>query len=62
MRGDPAIPTVIVDVDGERILEAFFENATGPVVPAAGWTATTVEPGLCRDLQSRTGLISAVRG
>ena len=36
VRADPTIPTVIVDVDGERNLEAFLQNATGPVVPAPG--------------------------
>ena len=44
VRADPTIPTVIVDVDGERNFEAFLQNATGPVVPAAGWTPRPVEP------------------
>ena len=55
VRADPTIPTVIVDVDGKRSFEAFLQNATGPVTPAAGWTPRPVEPTLCRDLQSRLG-------
>jgi hypothetical protein len=55
VRADPTIPTVIVDVDGRRNFEAFLQHATGPVVPAAGWTPRPVDPTLCRDLQSRLG-------
>jgi hypothetical protein len=53
VRADPTIPTVIVDIGGHRSFDAFLQNATGPVTPAPGWTSRTVEPKLCRDLQSR---------
>jgi hypothetical protein len=50
---DAALPTVVVRVDGELVLEAFLQPATGPLVPAPGWRSIPGEASLCTDLATR---------
>ena len=50
---DAALPTVVVRVDGELVLEAFLQPAAGPLVPAAGWRSIPGEASLCTDLSAR---------
>ena len=50
---DAALPTVVVRVDGELVLEAFLQPAAGPLVPAPGWRPIPGEASLCTDLSAR---------
>ena len=50
---DAALPTVVVRVDGELVLEAFLRPAAGPLVPAPGWRPIPGEASLCTDLRAR---------
>ena len=50
---DAVLPTVVVRVDGDLVLEAFLQPAAGPVVPAPGWRSIPGEASLCAELTAR---------
>ena len=50
---DAVLPTVVVRVDGELVLEAFLQPAAGPLVPAPDWRSVPGEASLCADLSAR---------
>jgi hypothetical protein len=52
---DPAVPTVIVRVDGTLALEAFLRRAGGPIEVADGWRSIAGEAELCAQLLGREG-------
>jgi hypothetical protein len=50
---DPAVPTVVVRVDGSLALEAFLRRAGGPLEVADGWRSIAGEAELCAELLAR---------
>ncbi len=47
---DPAVPTVVVRVDGSLVLEAFLRRADGPLEVSDGWRSIAGEAELCAEL------------